>query len=84
MDYFSAMLKAAIPNVEMHIYGNGRHPGDRGMTGGLTFRNGIPMGRWQDRFIEWFDDLGFLSEAGTETKAAGDVQAFVSQPAPRR
>ncbi|MCA9169161.1 MAG: alpha/beta hydrolase [Planctomycetales bacterium] len=83
IDYFSAMLEASIPNVEMHIYGNGRHPGDRGMTGGLTFRNGIPFGKWQDRYIEWFDDLGFLSAAEIETKAALDSKEFVNQP-PRR
>lgn len=78
-DYFSAMLRASIPNVEMHIYGNGRHPGDKGMTGGLTHRSGIPMGTWQDRFIEWFDDLGFLSESGVQTKAAADTQNFLSR-----
>ena len=82
-DYFLAMLHAAIPNVEMHIYGNGRHPGDRGMTGGLTHRQGIPFGKWQDRFIEWFDDLGFLSSMGTETKAALDSQEFAKQPSPK-
>ena len=27
MDYFAALLRARIPNLEMHIYGNGRHPG---------------------------------------------------------
>src|SRR4029077_17288855 len=27
-EYFGAMLRASIPNVEMHIYGNGRHPGE--------------------------------------------------------
>jgi acetyl esterase/lipase len=84
-DYFVAMLKAGIPNVEMHIYGNGRHPGDAlrdgsHMTGGLTFRNGIPFGTWQDRFIDWFRDLGFLQKPGVKTKAAEDVEYFVSQP----
>ncbi len=83
VDYFTAMLDAGIPNVEMHIYGNGRHPGDRGMTGGLTFRQGIPFGKWQDRYIEWFDDLGFLTAPGTETKASADTKEFVNQP-PRR
>lgn len=85
-DYFSAMLRAGIPNVEMHIYGNGYHPGDRGATGGLTHRKGIPFGTWQYRFIEWFDDLGFLSEPGTQTKAATDSEEFVQQPPrqPRR
>jgi acetyl esterase/lipase len=78
-DYFSAMLDVGIPNVEMHIYGNGRHPGDRGMTGGLTFRQGIPFGKWQDRYIEWFDDLGFLSATGTVTKAAAESQEYESR-----
>lgn len=79
-DYFSAMLRASIPNVEMHIYGNGRHPGDRGMTGGLTRRDGIPFGTWQHRFIDWFDDLGFLGKPGVPTKADKDVEEFVNRP----
>jgi endo-1,4-beta-xylanase len=84
-EYFTAMLNAGIPNVEMHIYGNGRHPGDpladgTHMTGGLTYRNGIPFGTWQERFIDWFRDLGFLQKPGVETKAAKDIAAFVSQP----
>lgn len=62
IEYFSALLNAGIPNIEMHIYGKGRHPGD-GMTGGLTDRNGIPYGTWQYRFIDWFRDLGFLQKS---------------------
>ena len=27
IEYFSAMLAQGVPNIEMHIYGNGRHPG---------------------------------------------------------
>jgi acetyl esterase/lipase len=86
MEYFSAMLTASIPNIELHIYANGRHPGDpltdgSHMTGGLTDRNGIPFGTWQIRFIDWFRDLGFLEKPGVETKAAKDTAAFVSQPA---
>src|SRR5436190_4956315 len=84
-EYFTAMLNAGIPNVEMHIYGNGRHPGDplpdgSRMSGGLTHRNGIPFGTWQDRHMDWFRDLGFLQKPGVETKAAKDGAAFVSQP----
>jgi hypothetical protein len=84
-EYFSAMLHAGIPNVEMHIYGNGRHPGEQmsdgsRMTAGLGDRNGIPMGKWQDRFIDWFRDLGFLQKPGVETKAAREIAAFVAQP----
>jgi len=83
-EYFTAMLNAGIPNVEMHIYGHGRHPGDplpdgSRMSGGLTHRNGIPFGTWQDRYIEWFRDLGFMQKPGVETKAAKDVATFVSQ-----
>jgi acetyl esterase/lipase len=85
-DYFSAMLAIRVPNIEMHIYGNGRHPGDAlpdgsHMTGGLTDRNFTPYGTWQDRFIDWFRDLGFLQKPGVETKAARDIATYLSQPA---
>jgi endo-1,4-beta-xylanase len=81
MEYFSAMLAMSVPNVEMHIYGNGRHPGDplpdgARMTGGLTDRGDTPFGTWQFRFIDWFRDLGFLQKPGVETKAAKDSAAF--------
>jgi len=84
-DYFRAMLQAGIPNIEMHIYGNGRHPGDQmsdgsRMAAGLADRNGMPFGKWQDRYIDWFRDLGFLQKPGVATKAARDIEAFVSQP----
>jgi hypothetical protein len=49
----------------------------------LTHRNGIPFGTWQDRYIDWFRDLGFLQKPGVETKAAQEVKAFVSQPSLR-
>jgi endo-1,4-beta-xylanase len=85
LEYFSAMLAQSVPNIEMHIYGNGRHPGDplpdgSRMSGGLTDRNGTPFGTWQARFIDWFRDLGFLQKPGVETKAAKDVAAYVAQP----
>ncbi|HEX4810247.1 MAG TPA: alpha/beta hydrolase fold domain-containing protein [Bryobacteraceae bacterium] len=86
IEYFSAMLTKSVPNIEMHIYGNGRHPGDplsdgTHMSGGLTDRNGTPFGTWQLRFIEWFRDLGFLQRPGVETKAAKDIAVYLSQPA---
>lgn len=85
LDYYQAMLAAGAPNVEMHLYGNGRHPGDplpdgSRMSGGLTDRNGIPFGTWQYRFIDWARDLGFLQKPGIETKAARDVAAYVANP----
>jgi acetyl esterase/lipase len=85
MEYFGAMLDAGVPNIEMHIYGNGRHPGDplgdgSHMSGGLTDRSGTPFGTWQFRFVDWFRDLGFLQKLGVETKAAKDVADFVKQP----
>ena len=69
----------------MHIYGNGRHPGDPlpeggNMTGGLTDRNDMPFGTWQFRFIDWFRDLGFLQKPGVETKAARDVATRLANP----
>jgi acetyl esterase/lipase len=86
MEYFSAMLALGVPNIEMHLYGNGRHPGDplpdgSHMSGGLTDRHDTPFGTWQFRFVDWFRDLGFLQKPGVETKAAKDVEAFASQPA---
>ncbi len=86
-DYYNAMLAQHIPNIEMHLYGNGRHPGDAlpdggRMTGGLTDRGFIPYGTWQDRFIDWFRDLGFLDKPGVETKAAKDITYFIAHPPP--
>ena len=83
-EYFTAMLQAGVPNIESHIYGNGRHPGDQmpdgsRMAAGLADRNGIPFGKWQDRFIDWFRDLGFLQKAGVETRAARDAASFASR-----
>jgi acetyl esterase/lipase len=85
LEYYEAMLMAGVPNVEMHLYGNGRHPGDplpdgSRMSGGLTDRNNIPYGTWQYRFIDWARDLGFLQKPGIETKAAKDVAAHVANP----
>jgi endo-1,4-beta-xylanase len=87
MDYFAAMLQLGVPNIEMHLYGNGRHPGDAlpdgsRQSGGLTDRGDIPLGTWQARFVDWFRDLGFLQKPGVETKAARDVAAFVATPPP--
>ncbi len=46
MTYFNVLLEARIPNVEVHIYGNGHH------GGGLVDRDGTPYGTWSLRFIE--------------------------------
>ena len=73
-EYFSALLKARIPNLEMHVYGNGGH------GGGIKDRNGLPFGTWPDRFIDWIRELGFLGKPGIETKAARDTAAFVAKP----
>jgi len=77
--YFTAMLDAGIPNLEMHIYANGAH------GNGMRDRNGSPLGTWQHRFIDWMRDLDFLGKPGEETKAAVHVKAFVnsrSKPGP--
>lgn len=74
-EYFSAMLNADIPNVEMHIYARGAH------GGGLGYRDFTGEGTWQDRFVHWLRDLGFFAKPGVETLAAQDVAEFVKQPA---
>jgi endo-1,4-beta-xylanase len=73
-EFFSAMLRARIPNLEMHIYGNGVH------ANGLKDRGGTPFGTWHLRFVDWFRDLGFLQKPGAETKAAKDVAVRVASP----
>ena len=77
-EYFGAMLRAGVPNVEMHIYAIGVH------GGGLNDRDGTAFGTWQSRFIDWFRDLGFLHKPGVETLAARDVEAFAGRPAGER
>jgi acetyl esterase/lipase len=85
-EWFTAMLNAGVPNVEMHIYARGHHPGDKvgpdepPSTAGLTDRGFIAYGTWPDRFIAWSRDLGFLNAPGVETQAAKDVAANVSRP----
>jgi hypothetical protein len=87
-EYFTAMLNDRVPNVEMHIYARGHHPGDRvgpdepPSTGGLTDRGFISYGTWQYRFLDWFKDLGFLQMPGVETQAAKDVAANLDRPPP--
>lgn len=75
VEYYNAMLDKGIPNVEMHLYGNGVH------GGGQTDRGGIPFGTWQYRFIDWARDLGFLQKPGIETKAARDIETYMNPPA---
>lgn len=86
-DWFRAMLNANVPNVEMHIYARGRHPGDQPFpgdspsSGGLTDRGGIAMGTWHLRFLDWARDLEFLGKPGVETRAARDIVANIERQA---
>lgn len=72
-EYFTPLLKAGIPNLEMHIYGRGGHGGS------VSDRGGIPFGTWQERFMDWFRDLGFLENPGVETKAAQETAKFANR-----
>jgi endo-1,4-beta-xylanase len=87
-DWFTAMLQADIPNVEMHIYARGRHPGDQPWpddppsTGGLTHRGGIALGAWHFRFLDWTRDLRFLEKPGVQTLAEKDSVANLTRPPP--
>lgn len=77
-EYFTAMLERSVPNLEMHIYGNGVH------AGGIKDRGGIPFGTWHYRFVDWFRDLGFLQAPGVPTRAASDMAAYASSRASAR
>ncbi len=74
MDYGNAMLKASVPNIELHIYGRGGHPIKRSDA-----PDAIPSGKWFERFTDWFTDLGFLGKPGVETKAAKEVAAYAKK-----
>src|SRR5690606_28103221 len=87
-EYFTALLNDGVPNVEMHIYARGVHPGDRGKEGQapatarITSRNGAGFGTWQDRYLDWLDDLGFMNKPGEVTRAARDVAANLERENP--
>lgn len=84
-EYFTALLNDGVPNVEMHIYARGHHPGDKvgpdepPATGALSNMGGISYGSWSARFLDWFRDLGFLGKPGVETQAAKDVAANINR-----
>lgn len=85
-EYFTALLNDGVPNMEMHIYARGHHPGDKVRpdetppSGGLSNYGGIAFGTWSARFLDWFRDLGFLNQPGSETQAAKDVAANLTRP----
>jgi acetyl esterase/lipase len=72
-EYFAAFLKARVPNLEMHIYGNGVH------ANGIKDRDDTPFGTWHHRFIDWFRDLGYLQKPGVETRASKDLAAYAAR-----
>jgi len=84
-EYFTALLNDGVPNVELHLYARGRHPGDKPgpgeppSSGGVSNYGGAPFGTWSARFLDWFRDLGFLNKAGVETQAARDVAASLER-----
>ena len=87
-EYFTALLNDGVPNVEIHIYARGVHPGDRVKAGqapataGITSRDGVGFGTWQERYFDWLDDLGFMDKSGAKTRAAKDVEASLDRENP--
>ncbi|MDQ8188034.1 alpha/beta hydrolase fold domain-containing protein [Pelagicoccus sp. SDUM812002] len=85
-EYFTALLEDGVPNCELHIYARGVHPGDRGQpdqapaTAGISRRDGVAFGKWQDSYLQWLEDLGFLQKPGLETQAARDVARNTDRP----
>ena len=53
VDFYNAYFNAKIP-AELHIYARGGH------GGGISPRNGIPFGTWQNRFVDWAADIDML------------------------
>jgi acetyl esterase/lipase len=84
-EYFTALFKDGVPNMELHVYARGRHPGDKvgpgepAATGGLAWKGGIAFDGWSEHFLQWFRDLGFMGPPGVETQAARDVAANVNR-----
>src|SRR5690606_34222984 len=89
-EYFTALLNDGVPNVEIHIYARGVHPGDRGKEGqapataGISARAGVGFGTWQERYMDWLDDLGFMGRPGDVTRAALDVASNLDRTSPYR
>ncbi len=70
------LMNAGVKFVELHLYAYGAH-GD-----GMKDRDGSPLGTWQNRFVDWFRDLGFLNKPGVSTKVgAASQQAPVAATA---
>lgn len=69
----------SLPNIELHIYGNGRH------AGGLADRNYIPFRTWQYRFIDWFPRPRILAETSRGNEGgAGPESLLCPTAAPGR
>lgn len=52
---YSALLERKVP-AELHIYAKGKHGFDSGMGRGL-----YGIASWQDSFINWLKDMGFIN-----------------------
>ncbi|MCC5022474.1 MAG: hypothetical protein J6386_06610 [Candidatus Synoicihabitans palmerolidicus] len=82
------MLNEGVPNVEMHIYAREVHPGDRSQEGqapataGIALRDGVGFGTWQERYVDWLDDLSFLDKPGVVTRAALNTAAHIDRENP--
>jgi acetyl esterase/lipase len=62
VEFYNALFEAGRTqkpkplNIEMHIYGEGKH------GGAISPRDGIPYGKWQLRLAEWAADLKLFGE----------------------
>ncbi len=63
-EYFTPMLKAKVPNLEMQIYGRGTHGGS------ISPRDGTPLRDVAGPYIRMVPRPRVPGEAGVETKAA--------------
>ena len=55
-------MKPKPLNIEMHIYGEGKH------AGAISPRKGIPFGTWHLRMVEWAVDLKLMPAPKKESE----------------
>ncbi len=53
--------------------------GNKSLVIGLADRDGIPLDTWQEPFIDWFRELGYLEKSGSPAKAAADIKSHVAK-----
>ena len=76
LEFYSAMLFAGVPNIELILYAQGVH--------GQLPSGANGTGAWHARFVEWLSGLGFLAPKGVVTLASKHVSLLAAgKPVPQ-